>query len=141
MKAVLTIIPIALYFIIGIISLVMALKSFYSEKFLPFHEKAGGKPWNEIENPLKLVILFLLRISGLGFFVVSILLLVYPVVNYFVHNTFYKYSIPLTALFFCIGLLLNNYSLYKKTKADTPWKGSLYASIIIICGIIISIAG
>lgn len=139
MKEILNIIPMVLYFIVGIICLVMAGKCFFSNKFLPFHEKAAAKPWNEIEDPLKLVILSFLRLGGLGFLIISILLMVCPMVNYFMQNIFYKYSIPVIALIYCIGLFVNNYVLYKKTKAATPWKGSLYVMFAIIVGIITSI--
>ncbi len=138
MKEILKIIPIVLYLIIGLISLVMAYKNLFSDKFLPFHEKAVDKPWNKIENPLKLVILSFMRLTGLGFLILSILLIVCPIVNFFNPNTFYKFAIPAIALIFCTGLFINNFLLYKKTKADTPWKGSLYAIFIIITGIIIS---
>jgi phosphoglycerol transferase MdoB-like AlkP superfamily enzyme len=80
-----------------------------------------------------------MRLAGLGFLVISILLLVFPIINYCTPSDFYKYSIPIVALIFCTGLLVINYSLYKKTKADAPWKGSLYAMVAIIAGIIISI--
>ena len=139
MKEILKIIPILLYLIVGVISMVMAVKNLFSTKFLSFHEKAANKRWDEIDNPLKLVILTLLRLSGLGFLIISILLLVFPVINYFIPNNFYGYSIPIVALIYCTGLFVINYSLYKKTKADTPWKGSLYAMLAIIVGIIISI--
>lgn len=139
MNEILKIIPIVLYFIVGLISLVMTFKCFYSNKYLPFHEQAAATPWNEIDDQLKLVILFLLRLGGLGFLVIAILLLVFPAVTYFVGNKFYQYSIPVIALIYCTGLFVNNYLLYKKTKADTPWKGSLYAIGILMAGIIISI--
>jgi uncharacterized membrane protein HdeD (DUF308 family) len=79
-----------------------------------------------------------MRLAGLGFLIIAILLLAFPVINYFIPNDFYKYSIPIVALIFCTGLFAINYSLYKKTKAETPWKGSLYAMVAIIAGIIIS---
>ena len=88
MKGILNIIPIVLYFIVGMICLVMAIKNIFASKFLPFHEKAAGKPWNDIENPLKLVILSFLRLIGLGFLTLSILLIVCPIVNYCVPNMF-----------------------------------------------------
>ncbi len=119
--------------------MVMAFKNLFSDKFLPFHEQAAGKRWHEIENPLKLVILTLLRLIGLGFLIISILLIVCPVVNYFIPNIFYKFSIPVIALIYCTGLFVINYLLYRKTGADTPWEGSLYAMFIITAGIIISI--
>ncbi|MGD0710444.1 MAG: hypothetical protein ABR968_04625 [Bacteroidales bacterium] len=139
MKEILKMIPVALYIIVGVISLLMAYKNLFAVKFLPFHQKASGRQWNEIEYPLKLVIISLIRLAGLGFLVIAILLLVFPVVNYFEPNTFYKYTIPVIALIYCSGLFIINYVLYSKTKAKTPWKGSLYAMFIIILGIIISI--
>jgi hypothetical protein len=138
MNGILKIIPILLYAIVGIISMVMAVKSLFSAKFLPFHEKAAKKPWDEIDNSLKLVILTLLRITGMGFLIISILLLACPLINYFIPNNFYKFSIPIISLIYCSGLFVINYILYKRTKANTPWKGSLYAMLAIIAGIIIS---
>ncbi|OGF45504.1 MAG: hypothetical protein A2231_01100 [Candidatus Firestonebacteria bacterium RIFOXYA2_FULL_40_8] len=138
-KEILKIIPLVLYFIVGIISLIMALKILLSGKFLPFHEKAAGKSWKEVEAPLQNVILSLLKLGGLGFLVVAVLLLVYPFVARVSPDTFYKFLIPIIALIFCTGLFFNNYWLYKKTKTDTPWKGSLYAIIIVLAGFIISL--
>ena len=139
MDRIIDIMPILLYMIIGVISMVMAFKNLFSTRYLPFHEKAANKQWDEIDTSLKLVILSLLRLSGLGFLIISILLLVFPIINYFVPNIFYKYSIPIIALIYCTGLFIINYLLFRRTKEDTPWKGSLYAAMILIVGIIISI--
>jgi hypothetical protein len=139
MDKIIDIIPILLYMIIGVISMVMAFKNLISTRYLPFHEKAANKQWDEIDASLKLVILSLLRLSGLGFLIISILLLVFPIINYFVPNILYKYSIPIIALIYCTGLFIINFLLYRRTKEDTPWKGSLYAAMILIVGIIISI--
>ena len=139
MDRIIDIMPILLYMIIGVISMVMAFKNLFSTRFLPFHEKAANKQWDEIDTSLKLVILSLLRLSGLGFLIISILLLVFPIINYFVPNIFYKYSIPIISLIYCTGLFIINFLLYRRTKEDTPWKGSLYAAMILIVGIIISI--
>ena len=139
MIEVLKLIPAVLYIIVGIISMIMAYKSLFSDKFLPFHEKASNKIWDEIESPLQIVILTFMRLTGLGFLIVSILLLIFPIINYYCPNRIYEYFIPGLALVFCSGLFLINYSLYRKTKANTPWKGSLYAMIALISGIIISI--
>jgi hypothetical protein len=138
MKEVFSIISVALYFIVGVICLVMAYKSIFSKKYLPFHEKAAHKAWDNIDKPLQYVILTILRVSGLGFLVVGLLLIIFPSVNYFRPDTFVKYSIPVIALIYCIGLFLFNYYLYKKTEADTPWIGSIVAMVIILIGIIAS---
>jgi hypothetical protein len=139
MKEIIKIIPVVIYLMAGIVSLLMAYKNLFSAKFLPFHEKATGRSWNEIDYPLKQIILSLMRISGLGFLLISIILIVCPVVNYLIPNMFYKYFVPVLALIFSTGLFIINFVLYKKTKAITPWKGSLYAALIILLGIIISV--
>jgi phosphoglycerol transferase MdoB-like AlkP superfamily enzyme len=138
MKEIFTIISIILYFLIGVICFIMAYESFFSKKFLPFLEEASGMSWESVDKPLQFVIITILRISGLGFFVVALLLTVFPIVNYFISDNFVKYAIPVISFMYCFGIFLFNYNLYKKTKANTPWRGSLIVMFIILVGITIS---
>jgi len=133
------VITIVLYGFVGAVSLKMAFKNLFSKKYLSFHEKAAGRSWEEIDKPLQVVILAVMRISGLGFLMVALLLLIFPVVNQFIHSEFLRYSIPIIAFLFCTGLFLVNYNLYKQTNTNTPWKRSLLAMIAIVAGIIISL--
>jgi hypothetical protein len=50
MKEILTTASLALYFIVGIVSMLMAHKNIFSPKFLPFNEQAAGKSWKEVEK-------------------------------------------------------------------------------------------
>ena len=138
MKEALKIVPGILYLFVGLISLLMAFKNLSAKRFLPFQEKAASKRWDEIESPLKFVILFLMRLTGLGFLIVAILLIVCPVVSYFYPDRFYEFAIPGIAFIYCTGLFVINYRIYWKTQAETPWKGSLYAMALIMTGIIIA---
>jgi hypothetical protein len=128
-----------LYAAVGIISLTMAYKNLFFNKFIPFHEKAAGKPLGHFDNGLQSVIIALMRVSGLGFLVVSLLLIILPITNYYAQNTFIKYVVPAIALMYCSGLFLINFQLYSKTGADTPWKFSLYAVGIILLGFVLSL--
>ena len=139
MNEILKIIPLVLYFFVGVVSLLMAFKNFFADKFLSFHQQAACKQWEEIEDSLKLVILSYMKMVGLGMLIMAILLIIFPLVNYFISNTFYAFFIPVICAIYCFGLFVINYWLYRKTKANTPWKGSLYAMFTIIAGIIISI--
>ena len=133
------VITIVLYGFVGAVSLKMAFKNLFSKKYLSFHEKAAGRSWEEIDKPLQVVILAVMKISGLGFLMIAILLLIFPVVNQFINSEFLRYSIPIIAFLFCTGLFLVNYNLYKQTNTNTPWKRSLLAMIAIVAGIIISL--
>jgi hypothetical protein len=59
----------------------MAYKSLFSKKFLPFHEQAAGKPWHTVEDGLQRVVLALMKVSGLGFLVVGLLLIIFPIIK------------------------------------------------------------
>lgn len=138
LKGVLEVIPVGLYLLVGIISLLMAYKTMFSNKLLPFQEKAAGMRWNKIDPSIQCVLIALMRVSGLGFLVMGALLIISPIVDYFAPHAFVRYAVPLISAFYCMGLFLVNYSLYKRTKAPTPWKGSLCAVLIILAGIVIS---
>jgi len=132
-------ITIVIYGFVGVISLIMAFKNLFSKKYLLFHEKAADKAWEELDTRLQYVISALMMISGLGFLMTGLLLLIFPVVNHFMHNEFLRYSIPVVSLIFCTGLFLVNYNLHTQTGSFTPWKGSLFAMIAILAGIILSV--
>ena len=139
MNQALKILPVVLFAIVGLISAAMAFKNLSAKRILPFNEKASGKLWNDLENPFKLVILSLMKLVGLGFLIMSFLTIIFPFINYFEPNPVYEYLVPAIALAYCAGLFAVNFSVYKKTKAETPWKGSLYAAVIILIGIVISV--
>jgi uncharacterized membrane protein YidH (DUF202 family) len=132
-------VPIILYFIVGVVSLVMAQKSLFSKGFISFHEEAAGMPLMKLDQSVQNVILGLMRTTGLGFLVVGMLLLVFPVINYFKSEKIIGLGIPIVCGVYCFGLFLANYQLHKKSGKETPWKGSLIAVVIIVVGIIISI--
>src|SRR5208283_1191402 len=44
-------------------------------RIIPFHEAATGKPWEDMEEPLRQVILTLTRTTGFGFLAVGLLLI------------------------------------------------------------------
>ena len=133
------ILTIVIYGFVGVISLIMATKSLFAKKYLAFHEKAAAIEWTQLDIRLQYVILALIKITGLGFLVIAILMLIFPTVNYFVQDEFVRYSIPVLAFIFCSGLFIINYFLYKQSKSKTPWKGSLFAMIAIIAGVILSV--
>jgi hypothetical protein len=138
MREIVKLVPVLLYFMVGVISLVMAYKSLFLKKFIPFHEQAAGRSLDSLDQPLQQVIIALMRVSGLGFLVVALLLCIFPAVNYFHPDAFAKYAVPVLAFIYCSGLFMANFYLYKQTQAKTPWKGALAAILIILIGIVIS---
>jgi hypothetical protein len=60
----------------------------------------------------------LVNLSGLGFLAVAV---------------------PILSLVFCAGLFYFNYDLHRKTGADTPWKGTIAAILLIIVAFTLSL--
>ena len=138
MISVLQVLPICIYMLVGIVSIIMAFKSIFSTKFLPFHERAAGLSWDALESGLQSVVLALMKVSGLGFLVVALFLMLVPIISYGNSNMLLQLAVPSISLLFCVGLFLINYQLQIKTGANTPWKGSLYAATLIVIAIGIS---
>lgn len=131
-------VPVILYLMVGAFSLVMAYKCIFSKKFITFHEKAAGKPWEDIDGNLQAVILTLMRVSGFGFLMVALMLLGAPMVNHYRPDVFLRFGIPMMAVVYCSGLFWANYRLHQKTGASTPWKGALLAIVLLVTGMAIS---
>ena len=139
MREVLSIISIVLYSLVGLVCLTMANKTLFAKEYLPFHQQATGQNWGNFDNALQSVILTTIKISGLGFLIVGLLLIVVPIANYFINDIFLLYLTPVLAIIFCYGLYIFNYGLYNKTKTQTPWMGAIMAMIVIAISFIISI--
>lgn len=129
-----------LYGLVGVVSLVMALKSLGARTFLPFHEAASGRSWPAIDDRLQAVILALLRASGLGFLGVGLQLVLVSVGSWLDRNLVVALALPLVSLVFCVGLSVLNYDLHRRTHARTPWRGSVYAAVALAVALALSIA-
>jgi len=139
MKLALLVLSSVLYFFVGVISLVMSIKNLTAKTFLPFHAQAIGKPWDQIDKQFQYLIQTLMKLTGMGFLVVALILLVLPISNIFIKSSIVTFLVPVTSGLFCFGLYLFNYRLYRSTNAETPWKNSLMAIFVIIIGFILSI--
>jgi hypothetical protein len=115
------------------------VKNMSAKTFLPFQEQAAGGQLDKLDPRLRAVILALMKVAGAGFLAVAILLLVVPAFNYIAPSPFLAYTAPGIALIYCAGLAVINYSLYKKTKAETPWKKSLVAIALLVAGMVVTV--
>ena len=140
MSTVFQLVSTCLYVFVAIISLVMALKSLRADAFLSFHEAAAGQPWDTIGNGLRAVIITLLRLTGLGFLVAGLGLLVAAVANNIHGGLGVTLAPAALSLLFCLGLTVFNRRLQTRTGAPTPWRGSLYAAAAVAVALVLSIA-
>lgn len=96
-------------------------------------------PLEKLDQGVQHIIIALMRTTGLGFVVVGILLITFPIITYFTSEKIIALVIPLVCAIYCLGLFLANYQLHKKSGSETPWKGSLIAVAILLAGVILSV--
>lgn len=125
--------------LVGVISLSMAYKNLMAMKLNAFNEQAAEKSWNELGEGIQAVLIALMRVSGLGFLVVGLMLIFFPLVNLPEEGSFVRYGVPLISFLYCIGLAVVNYRLYIQTRVETPWKRSIYAAAVIAIALIVSL--
>jgi hypothetical protein len=129
----------SLYLAVGAVSLLMAWKSIVAQRFLPFHEAAAGKEWKDVDPRLQAVYIAILGISGCGFLVVGLMLVLTPVIAFHSRDTFVRLAMPMLAILYSVGLALANFRLHVTTGARTPWRGSLYAAAVVALAAAVSL--
>jgi len=132
-------VPSVLYLLVTLICLVMARKGIFAKRFIPFHEKAAGKSWEELEARIKSVILSLTRTTGLGFLAVGLLMAAAAIASLGNPGVFLRFGAPLIALLYCTGLFWATYRLYRAAGTETPWRKSLVAMGLLVAGLVVSI--
>ena len=133
---------VALYFGVGLVALVMASKSLLGRRLVRFQEEAAQTNWETISLPLRHVIVALMRVAGLGWLVVALLMTVFPVVSLFTRGArvpLLVYGPPAVGLIYCGGLFVVTYNLHRVTKTATPWKGSLIAMTAVALGMLLAV--
>jgi len=123
---------------VGLICLRMAQYNILGKKIFPEHEKIIGKRWEEIEQNTKELLLAFMRLIGMGFLIVAILMILYPLAMIFYPSDIVKFAFPIIGVLYALGLFYINYMLCKKTKGTTPWKESLYMSVLLCLSIVLS---
>jgi len=120
--------PVALCAIVSVIAFVMAGKNLFSGRLLPFHEKAAGVGWDTVDERMKVLLITLMRVSGLGFLGVGIAMATLPIGSALENSRWGLWLASAIGFIYCSGLFVVNYRLRQKTGTETPWRGSLYAA-------------
>ena len=131
--------PPALSLLVGLVSLRMAVKGLSAKAWLPFHGAAAGTDWDSLTPRLRLLLLFMVRMAGLGFLVLFLLLATIPV--YLARNPepfvgLATFGIGTT---YCIGLGVLTRWLHRETGAGTPWKESFAAAGVLALASLLAI--
>ncbi len=121
------------------LSFVMSVKGLGARRLLPFHQNASGREWASFTADEQAVALALTRSLGLGFLVAG-LSLVGAAIAAMLDAVAMASVLAGVACVFCAGLAVINRRLSVATQTSTPWRGSVYAAVLIVVAIVIVIA-
>jgi hypothetical protein len=124
---------------VAVLSFVMSAKGLTASRLLPFHQSASGREWASFTADEQAVALALTRSLGLGLLVAG-LSLVGAAVAAVLDAMAMASVLAVVACVFCAGLAVINRRLTLATGTSTPWRGSVYAAVLIVLAIVILIA-
>jgi hypothetical protein len=125
--------------LVSLVSLRMAVKGLGARRWLRFHEAAAGTAWDTLDERLRRLLLFLVRMGGLGFLAVSLLLALVSAEAALGWDRKAEFAPLAIGVVFCSGLGLLNQSLHRATGAVTPFKQSFLAAGALAVAAILSI--
>jgi hypothetical protein len=128
-----------LLIIVGLITLFISLKFLLARKFFPYHSQASELKWEQVDNKLQLVILAIMKMAGAAILLLGLSALAYSIYHLFVSIKLLSIVIPITVTIFWLFSFFITFYVYQKTKAKTPWNGSLLCLVLSIICLVIGI--
>jgi hypothetical protein len=74
-------IALVIYVLVGLFSLYLGLTYYLRDQFLPYHERAVGVSWGQLDTSIQTLLLALMEVAGggwLALFVLTMALIVVP---------------------------------------------------------------
>ena len=131
--------PAALSFPIALVSLRMAWKGLFARTWLPFHSAAAETSWDALSPRLRALLLFQVRMVGLGFLVEFLLLAAVPISLFRRPDLLVTLAVFGIGTTFCIGLGVLTRRLHRETGAATPWKACFTAAGLLALAAVLAI--
>lgn len=128
-----------IYSITAIAGFAFAAMYLFRPEFMPYHEVAIGRPWAEVSEEYRVLILALMRVSGGGWLATSVgilLLLLIP----FRNGKHWPYlGIPLIGLSALIPTLIATLHVKTNSPATPPYLLAVVLIVLLIITIILSL--
>ena len=98
-------IALVLYVLVALASLVLGLTYFLLDHFLPYHEKAVGVPWEQLDSRLQTLLLALMEVAASGWFALFVLTMALIIVRFRRGERWARIMIPVGILTFYLPTL------------------------------------
>ncbi len=124
------------YLIVAIFSIIFGLIYLTRDRFMPYHEIALSKKWEQLEISVQTLLLALMRVAGGGFLVTGLTILFLNYLYFITSVSIILIIIPLLCLITSFSSLFATLMVTKKTPAQPPLKLSIFSLILVVIAII-----
>lgn len=115
----------AIYLVIGAVSIVLGVWYFSSKEFMSYHSQAVGVPWQEVDSGAQTLILALMKVAGAGWFILGFFTIILALAAFKTGSAVARWTIPMGTLIFWLASFAATWGVYQGTGAPTPWGQSL----------------
>ena len=134
-----TLISFISYSCVATISIVLGLIYLLKNQFMPYHSKALGLSWSELEANMQVLIIALMRATGGGLIASGIAMLILLLIPWKKGDMWSLYAIPAINLCVSLGALYAMLLVKRKTPGTPPIILSLLAIVLTLVGFVLSI--
>ena len=107
--------------------------------FMPYHQEALGKPWQQLDQNLRVLLIGLMRSVGGGLLATGVSVALLILIPFRAGESWAIYSIPAILLLSAIPALYANTLIRSQTHAHTPFFGTSIVIGLSVIGFILSI--
>jgi membrane dipeptidase len=127
-------IALVLYVLVGLFSLYLGLTYYLRDQFLPYHERAVGVSWGQLDTSIQTLLLALMEVAGGGWLALFVLTMALIVVPFRRGERWARIMIPVGILTFYIPTLYATLRVLRDTPSVPPWYGAAIACLAAAIG-------
>ena len=127
------------YSCVALVLIIFGLIYLIKNQFMPYHSRAIGLPWSDLEENMQVLIIALMRAAGGGFLATGLAMLILLIIPWRAGDTWSMYAIPAISLCISLGTLYATLLVKTRTPGTPPVILSFIALVLTIIGFIFSI--
>jgi hypothetical protein len=127
------------YGLSAILSMLFGIIYLVRSKFMPYHQEALNKPWQQLDQNLRVLLIGLMRTAGGGLLATGTSVAILLLIPFRAGEFWSIYSIPVIGLLVAIPTLYATALIRLRTHAHTPVVASSLGVGLLVIGFILSI--
>ena len=127
------------YALAALVSMAFGIIYLIRSQFMPYHQVAIGKAWQDLDKPLQALLLGLMRMVGGGLFSAGLSVAILLLIPYRPGEVWSLYAIPAIGIVTAITALFATIFIRVRTGAHTPVIAGVISAGLLVLGFILSI--